>query len=326
MDVAIVGPGWVAAIHRQAIQESGCGRVVAAVGGSPERAGTTAAAWGVPWYQDVGALLAGGQAVEAAWVCSPTPAHLAQAEALIAAGIHVVLEKPPVVSVTECRGLQRLADAHGTVVLPVHNERYRPVVEAAERFVAEGGLGQVVGGVLLASGPPPAELMGGWRKELARPAGGAMADSGYHSLYLALRLLGRPRSVWGHGRRVLWDLRAEDTAHLTLLYADGTAVDVVQSWAGQPGTGVPRMVLWGTEATLTLVDGTLRQGDAIVAEDAGVNPFQVLAQRFAQLIAGRSAAVDDLGRAREVLAISQAYARSCVSQAAEPIDFGDNPA
>ncbi len=69
--------------------------------------------------------------MDAAIVAVPTVDHLAVARDFLAAGIHVLVEKPIAHSLAEADELVRLADVAGVVLAVGHSERFNPAVEAA---------------------------------------------------------------------------------------------------------------------------------------------------------------------------------------------------
>lgn len=67
---------------------------------------------------------------EAAIVATPTVSHREVAGAFLAAGRHVLVEKPIAASVDEARELTRLAQAHNVVLAVGHVEFFNPAVQA----------------------------------------------------------------------------------------------------------------------------------------------------------------------------------------------------
>ncbi len=92
--------------------------------------------WGVPVFASAGECLAarsrGEIAVDAASVCAPTSAHFSVAEALLAAGLDLLIEKPIAATVAEATRLMELAAEHGCILQTGHLERFNPAVTAME--------------------------------------------------------------------------------------------------------------------------------------------------------------------------------------------------
>lgn len=98
------------------------------------RAGGAAAEWGAPVFSSVEECLAARDKHEvdfsAASICTPTSVHFEVAEALLAHGVDVLIEKPIATSVGEATRLVELAAQHGRILETGHLERFNPAVTA----------------------------------------------------------------------------------------------------------------------------------------------------------------------------------------------------
>jgi len=110
-------------------------RLAALVEPEPARA-AAATEWGVPVFSSVAECLAarerGDVSFAAASVCVPTSAHFQVAQALLAAGLDLLIEKPIATAVAEATGLIELARHQGRVLQTGHLERFNPAVAATE--------------------------------------------------------------------------------------------------------------------------------------------------------------------------------------------------
>jgi predicted dehydrogenase len=80
---------------------------------------------------------------EALIVTASLPGHVPAASAGIAAGKHVLMEKPFAPSVAEARELTAKAEAAGKILMISQNYRYFPATQRAAEIVASGELGQL---------------------------------------------------------------------------------------------------------------------------------------------------------------------------------------
>lgn len=100
------------------------------------RAGNAAAEWGAPVFSSVADCLAARSRNEAAFlaasVCAPTSAHFEVAQALLTAGVDVLVEKPIAASIAEADRLVELAREHGRILQAGHLERFNPAVTATQ--------------------------------------------------------------------------------------------------------------------------------------------------------------------------------------------------
>src|SRR6188508_2204270 len=104
LGAAVIGTGFIGTVHVEALRRIGV-QVRGVLGSTPERGERRAAALGVPRaYRSLDELL-DDPAVEVVHVTSPNDLHLPQAKAILAAGRHVVCEKPLAMSATESREL-----------------------------------------------------------------------------------------------------------------------------------------------------------------------------------------------------------------------------
>ncbi|HET7094448.1 MAG TPA: Gfo/Idh/MocA family oxidoreductase [Thermomicrobiales bacterium] len=81
---------------------------------------------------------------EAALIVTPPPTHHSLALAALAAGRHVLLEKPLATSLAEAREMIAAADRASRVLMVSQNYRMRPAARAARDFVRRGALGGLV--------------------------------------------------------------------------------------------------------------------------------------------------------------------------------------
>jgi hypothetical protein len=85
--------------------------------------------------RDHAALLAIPE-VEAVAICTPPQVRHGIARDALAAGKHVMLEKPPAASISELADLVRLADAAGRVLMTTWHSQHNAAVDEAKRLLA----------------------------------------------------------------------------------------------------------------------------------------------------------------------------------------------
>jgi predicted dehydrogenase len=126
-------------VWRALEQEGAPVRLAAIVEPDAARAAVARAEWGVPVYATVeeclGARARGDAAPDAASICAPTSMHFDVAQALLAAGVDLLIEKPIATSVAEATELVDLAARHGRVLQVGHLERFNPAVTATESLL-----------------------------------------------------------------------------------------------------------------------------------------------------------------------------------------------
>ena len=142
VQAAIAGAGFIGRIHARSARLAGA-HLAGVAASSPESARTAATALGADRAFDSAEELVRDPNVDVVHVCTPNHLHLPLAEAALAAGKHVICEKPLALDVS---GAQRLVDAaaesgrHAAVPFVY---RYYPTVREARERVASGQTGSV---------------------------------------------------------------------------------------------------------------------------------------------------------------------------------------
>ena len=139
---AVIGSGFIGTVHVEALRRIGID-VRGVLGSTPERGAARARALGVRHaYATLDKLLA-DPGVNVVHVTSPNNLHVPQASAVMAAGKHVVCEKPLAMSAAESAELVSRASAAGVVNAVNFNIRFYPLNQHAREVVAAGELGDV---------------------------------------------------------------------------------------------------------------------------------------------------------------------------------------
>ncbi len=129
---AVVGVGYLGNFHAQKYAALDGVELVGVVDSNAARAAEVAAACGCRAFTDYRELL--GQ-VDAVSVVVPTQYHHQVAQDFLAAGVHVLIEKPITVTIEQADQLVALADAKKLVFQVGHLERFNPVLMAAEEVL-----------------------------------------------------------------------------------------------------------------------------------------------------------------------------------------------
>ena len=161
MEAAIIGAGLMGRWHASSVRRQK-GRIVAVVDPDPDRAQPLARRFGATVFPSIDAMLA-RQTPRAAHICTPANGHAHQIEQLLAAGCHVLCEKPLAASAAEIARLLDAAGAANRVLCPVHQfAMQRGVREVAGRIDELGEISRVVFTFCSAGGEhlPPTALDG----------------------------------------------------------------------------------------------------------------------------------------------------------------------
>jgi predicted dehydrogenase len=189
---AVVGTGLIGVVHVEALRRLGV-QVHGVVGSSHARAVERSDALALPpAYESFEAMLADPR-VDVVHITSPNHLHYPQAKAALAAGKHVICEKPLTMTSTESAELVRLAQASGLVNAVNFNLRFYPICRHLHQLVRDGGLGDV----RLVSGRYLQDWLlfdTDWNWRLEPELGGnlrAVADIGSHWMDLTSHIAGQ---------------------------------------------------------------------------------------------------------------------------------------
>ncbi|MGR3365660.1 MAG: Gfo/Idh/MocA family protein [Maritimibacter harenae] len=131
MEIALVGIGKIARDqHVPAINDSPDWNLSATV----SRHGTVD---GVPAYDDFDRMLAERPDIRVVSLCLPPVPRFAYAEAAIRAGRHVMLEKPPGATLSECHALDAMARTQRVSLYATWHSRQADKVPAAKAWLAD---------------------------------------------------------------------------------------------------------------------------------------------------------------------------------------------
>lgn len=180
-------------------------------------------------------------------VVIPTPNHTHHplAARALAAGKHVVVDKPFTVTRAEAQDLIARAAHAGRVLSVFHNRRWDNDFLALRELVAQGTLGRVTQVASHFDRFRPV-VRDRWR-ESDIPGGGLWYDLGPHLLDQALQLWGQPQALWVDLQRQRDGALTDDGFHALLRYADGLRVHLHATMlAAEPA---PRWRVHGTRGS-----------------------------------------------------------------------------
>lgn len=139
---AVIGTGFIGTVHVEQLRRLGV-QVRGVLGSDPARGAARAAALQVPRaYASLDELLA-DPSVDVVHVTSPNELHHPQVRAILAAGRHVVCEKPLAVTSRQSAELVELAERSDRITAVNFNIRFYPLNQHAHTLVRGGGLGDV---------------------------------------------------------------------------------------------------------------------------------------------------------------------------------------
>lgn len=230
---AIIGTGGIAASHIRALREQPDVTVVAAVDVDAGRVEAFAHEWGIPhtFTSLTDALAATArEAIDVVHVCTPPATHGPLAREALAAGVHVLVEKPPALSLAEQHDIVVAAEASTATASVVFQHRFGSGAGALRELASAGCLG--VPTVTTCDTQwfrDDAYYDVPWHGSWAAEGGGPTMGHGIHQFDLMLSVLGPWQRVSSFTARRTRPVETEDVAAAVVEFASGALGTIVNS-------------------------------------------------------------------------------------------------
>jgi D-galactose 1-dehydrogenase len=242
---------------------------------------------GVPHVTSLDDLLEAGPAIDAVALCTPPQVRRAQAAAALAAGKHVLLEKPPGASVCEIDPLVEAAARTGRTLFATWHSRYAPAVEPARQILAV----RRVNSVRIT-----------WKEDVRKwhpgqswiwePGGMGVFDPGINALSILTRILPQPLFVTAAELSFPSNREVPIAAAMTLTDVAGLPITAEFDFR-QTGRESWDIFLDTDAGPLVLSHGGARLGsDGDVLVDLAKDEYAGIYRHFAELVATRTSDVD----------------------------------
>ena len=222
----VVGLG-MGAHHAQAVHNAQGARLVAVCDMDEKRLGRVASQYGVKAYRRYEDLLADPE-VEVVNICTPSGTHADMGVRAAEAGKHILVEKPPDVTVEKVDRLTEAVRRAGVKAGVTFQSRTFPLNRCIKAAVEEGRLGRLIGvnawlpwwrAQSYYEGP-----YGSWKGTWALDGGGSLMNQGVHTVDLLQWIAGPVRSVMGRYGAFAHDIETEDTTVAVLNFSCGLCI------------------------------------------------------------------------------------------------------
>lgn len=207
---------------------------------------------GVPAYTSLEAMMGAHPDIPVVSLCVPPVPRYDMARAALMAGRHVMLEKPPGATLSECRALEDLARAKGVTLYATWHSREADKVAAAKAWLARRALRR---------------LTVTWKEDVRRwhpgqgwiwePGGLGVFDPGINALSIVTEILPDPIHLTSATLEVPENRQAPIGAHLSFAHPGGAEVEMVFDWR-QEGEQIWTIEAETDNGALTLLDGGAR--------------------------------------------------------------------
>ncbi|WP_025035228.1 Gfo/Idh/MocA family protein [Bradyrhizobium sp. DOA9] len=290
--IAIVGFGKIARDQHVGAIAATPGATLAAV------ASRNASLPGVPHFATIEELLEKGPPIDAVSLCTPPQVRRAQAAAALAAGKHVMLEKPPGAGVAELDPLIAMVGAARRTLFATWHSRYAPAVEPARQWLAERRIKSVH-----ISWKEDVRVWHPGQGWIWEPGGLGVFDPGINALSILTRILPMPLFVTAAELAFPANCQAPIAANLNLTDISGLPVTAEfdfrqtgpQSWDILVDTDQGRLTLSSGGARVAVEGKVLAEGPdeeyrglyrrlvelaATGASDVDLTPLRLVADAF----------------------------------------------
>ncbi|WP_201772385.1 Gfo/Idh/MocA family oxidoreductase [Hoeflea sp. BAL378] len=229
---------------------------------------------GVPSYDDFTAMLAARPDIEVVSLCMPPVPRFDYARAAIAAGRHVMLEKPPGATLSECHALEAMARQAGVSIYATWHSREAAMVSTAKTWLA---------------GKRLESLVVTWKEDVRKwhpgqtwiwQAGGlGVFDPGINALSIVTEILPDPIHVTASDLFIPENCETPIAAHIAFAHPYGAKVSAEfdfrkegdQFWNIEITTAEGSLVLSEGGAALA-IDGVVQSATAAGAALTGEYP------------------------------------------------------
>jgi 1,5-anhydro-D-fructose reductase (1,5-anhydro-D-mannitol-forming) len=310
---ALIGASTIAAEHMIGALRSHGEQVGWVVSGSAAHAQDYAVRHGIAKAGTSVAEMLKDARVEAVYISSTNEKHHAQAMAAIAAGKHVICEKPPAMTADEASAMVRAAEVAGVRFATNHHLRCAGSHRAVRSLIAERRVGRVLSLRIHHAVHLPTHLQG-WRINDAGAGGGVIPDITVHDADCVRFLLGEsPASVVSQAGSSGMGDGVEDSVMSVWSMPSGAMVMAHESFTHPfAGSGLE---VHGTEGSI-FASGIMTQravGEVVLVTAAGreVVPYathDLYGESVRSFVAGVPAADgwDGVASLRVALAVRQA--------------------
>ncbi|MEY9183610.1 D-galactose 1-dehydrogenase [Bradyrhizobium sp. USDA 326] len=279
--IAIVGFGKIARDQHVGAIDAVPGATLAAV------ASRNASLPELPHFATIEELLEKGPPIDAVSLCTPPQVRRAQAAAALAAGKHVMLEKPPGTGVAELDPLIAMAAEAKRTLFATWHSRHAPAVEPARQWLAERRIASVQ-----ISWKEDVRVWHPGQAWIWEPGGLGVFDPGINALSILTRILPKPVFVTAAELAFPANCQAPIAANLILTDISGLPVTAEFDFR-QTGPQSWDIVVETDQGRMTLSSGGARMSvEGKVLAEAPDEEYRGLYRRFVELAATGASDMD----------------------------------
>jgi len=254
----IVGTGMIADFHAKALHAAKGAELGTVFNRTYKKARTFADAHGAVAVSTLDELLDSN--IDAVCITTPSGMHADPALAAIAAGKHVLCEKPLEITLERTDSIISAAELAGVTLATVFQARFSNGAQTLKRAVEERRFGRLTLSSCYFKWWRDQSYYdsGGWRGTWKLDGGGAFMNQGIHAVDLLLWLVGMPSEVAAFAGTLAHErIEVEDTAVAALKFPSGALGVIEGATSTHPGFA-RRVEISGDKGTAILEDDTIK--------------------------------------------------------------------
>ncbi len=229
MRLGLIGCGGIGQWRAEAAAKSPALRLAAVNDADAGRAATTASKYSARVERDWRDMVRRDD-IDAVIVSTPPWLHAEMCIEALAAGKHVLCEKPLARTAEECREMVSAARRCGRLLATGFNYRFFPSVMKARELLDSGLIGEL-DHIRAYAGYSAADHNHDWLRDAGSMGGGALRDNGIHLIDLTRYFLGEVDEVAGFGSNGVWGFSgSEDNGMAVLRSREGKIASLHASW------------------------------------------------------------------------------------------------
>ncbi|MBB5352199.1 putative dehydrogenase [Haloferula luteola] len=264
MKFGIIGAGMIGQFHARALQAMSGGTLHSVFAKRPEAAEAFGREFNVPAFSHLDAFLDDPE-LDIVTIATPSGAHLEPTLAALAAGKHVICEKPLEITPDRIDTMIEAAQTAGKTLAAILNRRFHPAMDAFKAAVDEGRFGRLTSASAYIKWFRDQAYYdsAAWRGTWALDGGGALMNQSIHTIDALLHLAGPVRAVHAHTACLAHErIEVEDIAVALLEFENGARGVIEGSTCTWSKDGHPaRVQLCGTDGSVFLADETFELWD-----------------------------------------------------------------
>jgi UDP-N-acetyl-2-amino-2-deoxyglucuronate dehydrogenase len=233
----IIGCGKVAQLHAKALLAAHRSEFAAVYSRTLAKAEDFGAAYGVKGYDSITEMVQ-KEKLDLVMVCTPHPNHKDPTLEALAAGVHVIVEKPLASSLVDCDAMIAAAKKYGKKLGVISQRRFYEPVQRVREAIDAGKIGKPILGTvsMLSWRDEKYYTSDPWRGTWEHEGGGVLVNQAPHQLDLLCWLMGDIAEVYGTWANLNHPyIEVEDTALAIVKFKGGALGNIVLSNSQKPG-------------------------------------------------------------------------------------------